>query len=130
MELIYQVKTDKSFDDAVMSLKEACASVGFGTLWQLNFKDKLHEKGLAFDDNFMILEVCNPVKAQKVLLENREAGFFLPCKVAIYEKGGEVFMGMPKPTELMAMLGSEALKSAADEVESALIEAIDIASRR
>ena len=130
MELIYQVKTDKSFDDAVMSLKEACASVGFGTLWQLNFKDKLHEKGLAFDDNFMILEVCNPVKAQKVLLENREAGFFLPCKVAIYEKGGEVFMGMPKPTELMAMLGSEALKSAADEVESALIEAIDNASRR
>lgn len=130
MELIYQVKTDKSFDDAVMSLKEACASVGFGTLWQLNFKDKLHEKGLAFDDNFMILEVCNPVKAQKVLLENREAGFFLPCKVAVYEKGGEVFMGMPKPTELMAMLGSEALKSAADEVESALIEAIDNASRR
>lgn len=130
MELIYQVKTDKSFDDAVMSLKEACASVGFGTLWQLNFKDKLHEKGLAFDDNFMILEVCNPVKAQKVLLENRETGFFLPCKVAVYEKGGEVFMGMPKPTELMAMLGSEALKSAADEVESALIEAIDNASRR
>ena len=130
MELIYQVKTDKSFDDAVMSLKEACASVGFGTLWQLNFKDKLHEKGLAFDDNFMILEVCNPVKAQKVLLENREAGFFLPCKVAVYEKGGEVFMGMPKPTELMAMLGSEALKSVADEVESALIEAIDNASRR
>ncbi|MCA0384814.1 MAG: DUF302 domain-containing protein [Firmicutes bacterium] len=125
MELIYQVKTDKSFDDAVMSLKEACASVGFGTLWQLNFKDKLHEKGLAFDDNFMILEVCNPVKAQKVLLENREAGFFLPCKVAVYEKGGEVFMGMPKPTELMAMLGSEALKMVAAEVEEALVAAIE-----
>lgn len=124
MELIYQVKTDKSFDDAVMSLKEACASVGFGTLWQLNFKDKLHEKGLSFDDNFMILEVCNPVKAQKVLLEHREAGFFLPCKVAVYEKAGEVYMGMPKPTELMAMLGSEALKSVAAEVESTLIEAI------
>lgn len=125
MELIYQVKTDKSFDDAVMSLKEACASVGFGTLWQLNFKDKLHEKGLPFDDNFMILEVCNPVKAQKVLLEHREAGFFLPCKVAVYEKGGEVFMGMPKPTELMAMLGSEALKMVAAEVEEALVAAIE-----
>ena len=124
MNMIYQVKTAKSFDDAVLSLKEACASVGFGTLWQLNFKDKLHEKGLPFDDNFMILEVCNPGKAQQVLLEHREAGFFLPCKVAVYEKSGEVFMGMPKPTELMSMLGSDALKAVATEVEEALVLAI------
>lgn len=124
MDMIYQVKTEKGFDDAVLSLKEACASVGFGTLWQLNFKDKLQEKGLPFDDNYMILEVCNPVKAQQVLLEHREAGFFLPCKVAVYEKDGEVFMGMPKPTELMSMLGSETLKAVAVEVEEALVAAI------
>jgi uncharacterized protein (DUF302 family) len=34
-------------------------------LWELNFKDKLQEKGLDFDKNFKILEVCNPVQAKE-----------------------------------------------------------------
>ena len=128
MDMIYKVKTGKAFDVAVKALVDSCAEVGFGVLWQLNFKDKLHEKGLACDDNFMILEVCNPVKAQKVLLENREMGFFLPCKVAVFELDGGVYIGMPKPTELMAVAGGAGLNEIALEVENALKLAIDKAA--
>jgi uncharacterized protein (DUF302 family) len=67
MDIKYEVKINKSFDEAVESLKKSLSENKFGVLWELNFKDKLREKGLEFDTNFKILEVCNPVQAKEVL---------------------------------------------------------------
>lgn len=127
MNMIYKQKTEKTFDEALESLKANLSEVEFGVLWQLNFKDKLQEKGLTFDNNFMILEVCNPVKAQRVLSEQMEMGFFLPCKVAVYEDGGITYIGMPNPTSLMStiMVDNVDLENMAKEVELQLQQAID-----
>lgn len=128
MNMIYKLKTDKVFEEALESLKANLLDVEFGILWQLNFKDKLQEKGLTFDDNFMILEVCNPIKAQSVLLEQMDMGFFLPCKVAVYEAQGATYIGMPNPTALVAstaMVGNKTLQAMAGEVELLLKQAID-----
>lgn len=127
MDMIYKQKTEKTFDEALESLITNLSDVAFGVLWQLNFKDKLQEKGLAFDNNFMILEVCNPVKAQRVLSEQMDMGFFLPCKVAVYEEGGLTYIGMPNPTVLMStiMTDNVDLENMAKEVELQLQQAID-----
>lgn len=128
MNMIYKLKTDKAFEVALESLKTNLMEVEFGVLWQLNFKDKLQEKGLKFDDNFMILEVCNPLKAQRVLTQQMDMGFFLPCKVAVFEEHGATYIGMPNPTALVsstAMAGNETLQAMASEVESLLKQAID-----
>jgi uncharacterized protein (DUF302 family) len=60
----YEVTTNQPFDEAVYSLIKSLEEQKFGVLWKLNFKDKLKEKGIDFDSNFMILEVCNPHKAK------------------------------------------------------------------
>lgn len=127
MNMIYKQKTEKTFEEALESIKANLANVEFGVLWQLNFKDKLQEKGLTFDNNFMILEVCNPLKAQRVLSEQMEMGFFLPCKVAVYEEGGLTYIGMPNPTSLMStiMTDNVDLENMAKEVEIQLQQAID-----
>ncbi len=127
MNMIYKQKTEKTFEEALESLKSNLSDVEFGVLWQLNFKDKLQEKGLTFDNNFMILEVCNPLKAQRVLSEQMEMGFFLPCKVAVYEEGGLTYIGMPNPTSLMStiMKDNVDLENMAKEVELQLQQAID-----
>ena len=127
MNMIYKQKTEKTFEAALESLKANLSEVEFGVLWQLNFKDKLQEKGLTFDNNFMILEVCNPMKAQRVLSEQMEMGFFLPCKVAVYEEGGLTYIGMPNPTSLMStiMVDNVDLENMAKEVELQLKQAID-----
>lgn len=125
MDIKYEVKINKSFDDAVESLKKSLSENKFGVLWELNFKDKLREKGLEFDTNFKILEVCNPVQAKEVLSKNIEVGYFLPCKLVVYEKESSVYVGMMKPTQLMHMLNSEELMSIAVEVEEELKRAID-----
>ena len=125
MDMIYRVKTDKSFTQAIDDLKASLGSKRFGVLWELNFKNKLAEKGVALDMNFQVLEVCNPNQAKKALESITEAGFFLPCKIAVYEENETVFMGMLRPTELIGLINSDALTGIAREVEQDLKNAID-----
>lgn len=125
MELIYEKITDKSFDEAVKSITESLNDKKFGVLWQLNFKDKITEHGIDFPNNFMVLEVCNPQKANEVLTKHIEMGYFLPCKMVVYEKDGTVRIGTARPEILMAMAGYDDLGDVASEVEKILIEAID-----
>jgi len=125
MDVTYKVQTDKSFKQAIEDLKTSLSHYKFGVLWQLNFKDKLKEKGLDFDKNLEIIEVCNPSQAKKVLDQNIEVGYFLPCKIVVYEEDGSVFIGMPRPTELIGMIKDNKLISTALEVENQLKSAIN-----
>lgn len=120
----YEVITNKSFDQAVSSVIKNLEDQKFGVLWKLNFKDKLKEKEIDFESNFMILEVCNPQKAKEVLSKHIEAGYFLPCKVVVYEESGSVKIGMLKPEILMEMLNFEDLTGIAKEVQNMMITAI------
>lgn len=125
MDLRYEVKTSKTFSTAVEDLKKSLSENKFGVLWELNFKDKLEEKGLDFHQNFKVLEVCNPNQAKEVLDRHIEVGYFLPCKMVVYEKENNVFIGMQRPTSMIGMLGQEELLSIAQQVETVLKKAID-----
>lgn len=125
MEIQYKVQSSKTYADTIIALKEALSKEQFGVLWELNFKDKLQEKGLEFETNFNVMEACNPGKAKKVLDKNIEAGYFLPCKVVVYEKDNSVWMGMLKPTSLIGLLMEESLMEIAKEVETSLMTAMD-----
>jgi uncharacterized protein (DUF302 family) len=125
MDINYKVATNKSFEIALEDLKASLNKHSFGVLWELNFKEKLKEKGLDFDKNFKVLEVCNPKKAKEVLDKHIEAGYFLPCKMVVYENNDSVFIGMLKPTSLIGMMDNDELSSIAAEVEKDLSSSID-----
>ena len=65
MDIFYQKKTTKNFADAGEALKASLANHRFGVLWEMNFKDKLKEKGLELAQNFKVFEACNPAQRQK-----------------------------------------------------------------
>jgi len=125
MDVNYEVKTSKTFSTAVEDLKKSLSENEFGVLWELNFKEKLEEKGLDFQKNFKVLEVCNPKQAKEVLDLHIEVGYFLPCKMVVYEKENSVFMGMIRPTSMIGMSGKEELLSIAQQVETVLKKALD-----
>lgn len=127
MSLIFEVKTNKDFETAVTDLKKSLTENSFGVLWEMNFKDKLQEKGLDFNKNFKVFEVCSPPRAKVVLDQNLEAGYMLPCKMVVYEKDGEVRIGMMKPTSMAELMNDKGLTDVADEVETILRKAIDSA---
>ncbi len=125
MDMNYKIATDKSFAEAIESLKISLTNHNFGVLNELNFKDTLKSKGVDFDQDFHLLEVCNPHKAKEVLNEHLEMGFFLPCKIGVYKESGQTYIGMPLPTKLMGMVGNLDLLEIAQEVEDVLVAAIE-----
>lgn len=127
LDIRYEKSTNKSFEDALESIKKELKDRKFGVLWELNFKDKMAEHNIDFKNNFKILEVCNPHKANEVLSKHLDVGYFLPCKMVVYENEGKVFIGTAKPEMLIGLMGYDDLGNVAKEVESILIEAIDAA---
>lgn len=121
----YTVETAKSPEQTITDLQENLKEEKFGVLWQLDMKEKLNEKGVDFDQTYHILEVCNPVEAKRVLSENLLIGYFLPCKIAVYEDGGTTKIGLPRPTALIGFIDNEALMEIAKDIEKRLIDAID-----
>ncbi|SFK54765.1 Uncharacterized conserved protein, DUF302 family [Halobacillus dabanensis] len=121
----YTVETNKGIDDAVEALEASLKEEKFGVLWNFDLKDKLHEKGLAFEKEFKVLEVCNPKEAQRVLHENVMAGYFLPCKMVIYEDGEKTKIGMPKPTSLTQMVEDANIQEMARDIEHRLMHCMD-----
>ncbi|MFC4410744.1 DUF302 domain-containing protein [Chungangia koreensis] len=126
MDFHYTVKTSKTISEAISSVEENLKNNKFGVLWHLDLTAKLQEKGVnSYTTPYHILEVCNPVEAAKVLNVNPLVGYFLPCKIAVYEDEGETAIGLPKPSSLVSMLENEELKQIATQIEQTLIGVLD-----
>ena len=125
MGLVYEKSTNKSLSEAISSLESNLKESGFGILWQLNFKDKLQEKGLEFKDDFVILEVCNPKQAKEVLENNIHIGYVLPCKMVVRREGDKTYIGMTSPEVLIGLFEGSDLKEVAKKVEESLKNSIE-----
>jgi len=104
MEFIYEHASSLNLKETLDKVKSTLKENGFGTLFELNFKDKFKEHDIEFAHNFYVLEVCNPKLAKQVLDISMDIGYFLPCKVVVYEKSEGVFVGMMKPTSMIHMV--------------------------
>lgn len=120
----YTAETEKSIEEAISSLEGSLKDEKFGVLWQFNVQEKLQEKGLEYNEAFHVLEVCNPNEAHRVLTQNKMAGYFLPCKIVVYEDKGKTKIGMPKPTSMIELINDESVQSFAAEIEERLIQCI------
>ncbi len=81
----YTAETTASVQNAIAALETSLKEEQFGVLWRFNLREKLKEKGFDFEREYVVLEVCNPAEANRVISENVLAGYFLPCKIVVYE---------------------------------------------
>lgn len=125
MDIKHKVKTEKSYEEVLDTLKVKLKERGFGVLWELDFEETLRNKGLDYKGNMKILEVCNPKQAKEILETNMEAGLFLPCKMAIFEAEGQVFIGLVSPKELMGVFKDDKLSEIGSRIEHELMAAME-----
>lgn len=122
----YIVETTKTVEQAAESLKAAVLKHQFGVLHVHNLKETMQKKGVDFDKDCLIFEICNPHKAKDILSENIELNLALPCRVSVYEDGGKTKIGMFKPTFLISFLSdSPSLAVIAKDVEDDIIKMIN-----
>ena len=78
-----------------------------------------------YPHEYKLLEVCNPQAAKQALDSDPNIGLLLPCTIAMYEKDGENYISLAKPTTLLSVASNTELDSMGKEIEEKLIEVID-----
>jgi len=123
--MIHIVESKKSIQEIENLFPEVSTRYKFGVLGVHNLKQKMNEKGVAFERECRVFEVCNPSQAKKVLEGNMQISTALPCRVSVYEEAGKTKIATILPTALIGLFGNEALNSVAHEVETSLIQIMD-----
>ncbi len=126
MSTYYIVESGKPFDKATEDLTAAIGRRQFGVLHVHDLGATLRSKGIAFDNECKVLEVCQPRQAARVLATDMRLNMALPCRVSVWTEGGATRIGMIEPEQMLAGLsGDPALSEVAREVATTLRQAID-----
>jgi uncharacterized protein (DUF302 family) len=120
--VLIKSSTSKTVSEAAAALQAAVQANHFGVMQVHNLKETMVKKGVEFDRECLIFEVCQPQQAKKVLDENMSVSTALPCRISIYEEGGRTILAALKPTTLLAMFNTPQLKSVAQEVEDTMVK--------
>lgn len=125
MSFSYSVKSKKTVSEVIKQLEENLKQIGFGVLGTLDFKQIFQSKGLDFDKEYKLLEICNPVAAKTVLDSNPEVGLMLPCTIAVYKDKDETTISLAKPTSILSVVSDSSLSEIGKEIEEKLIDALE-----
>lgn len=124
--MYYIIETNKTFSQAAADLETAVIRNGFGVMHVHDLGTTLRSKGIAFDEQCKIFEVCNPMQATKVLSTDMRLNMALPCRISVYTEQGQTKIGLIKPAQMLAALSEDAaLAQIAKEVEEKTIQMVD-----
>ena len=124
--MYYIVETNKTFEQASESLESSVKRNGFGILHIHDLGNTLRQKGMDFEEQCRVFEVCNPKQAVKVLKTDMKLNMALPCRISVFTDKGKTKIGLIKPAEMLSSLAQdEALAQVAKEVEEKLILMVD-----
>jgi uncharacterized protein (DUF302 family) len=127
--MYYIVETDKTFEQAATDLDAAVKAHGFGVLHVHDLGGTLRSKGIEFEEQCKVFEVCNPGQAAKVLSTDMRLNMALPCRISVFTDRGKTQIGLIKPAQMLSSLSDEpALVQVAEEVEAKTIQMVDDAA--
>jgi uncharacterized protein (DUF302 family) len=126
-----QVKDGVSYQDVVDSLK--LVSEGMNFVNPANFPIGEHIKARGIDPQGVkeVHSFCNLSMGTDIFLDHPEFLVFAPCRVALYERQGKLFLGLARPTYDLKSIKNptERAQKAAQQLEDALIQIISKASK-
>ncbi len=128
--MLVKLSTDKSVTEAAAALQAAVQVNQFGVMQVHNLRETMEKKGVRFDHECLIFEVCQPQQAKKVLEQNMSVSTALPCRISIYEEGSKTILATLKPTTLLAMFNTPQLEGVAQEVEDTIVKIMKEAASR
>ena len=126
--MLFTVESQKGLEEVCTKLQEAIVKRKFGVMAVHDLKATMAKKGVAFDRECRIFEVCNPHQAKKVLEENADISTALPCRISAYAEGEKTILATIRPTALMAIFQVHGLESVAQEVEASIIRIMEEAA--
>ena len=126
--MLFRIQSRKSLSEVAKALEAAAQRHKFRVLAVHDLKQKMQEKGVEFDRDCLIYEVCNPQQAKKVLEANTEISTALPCRISLYREGDRVTLATLRPTALLDLFQTPALRSVAEEGEQTMRQMMEEAA--
>ena len=120
----YMEVSNKSVQEVVDCLKEVCAKYKFGVQHIHNVTETLKSKGINLGNECQIVDICNPIIAQKFLSEDMSLSIIMPCKISVYSQDGETIIAMNSLVQLVDDINPD-LIDLAQETQETLLEIID-----
>ena len=121
-KMLVKTSTGKTVSETATALHAAVQANHFGVMQVHNLKETMVKKGVEFERECLIFEVCQPRQAKKVLDQNMSVSTALPCRISIYEEGGKTILASLRPTILLGMFDSPQLEGVAKEVEDTIVK--------
>jgi uncharacterized protein (DUF302 family) len=123
--MLIKLTSDKCVSETAAALHAAVQANHFGVMQVHNLKETMAKKGVEFEGECLVFDVCQPQQAKKVLHQNMSVSTALPCRISIYNEGGKAILGTLKPTTLLAMFNAPQLQRVAQEVEDTIVKIMD-----
>ena len=121
-KMLVTTSTGKTVSETAIALHAAVQANHFGVMQVHNLKETMVRKGVGFERECLIFEVCQPQQAKKFLDQNMSVSTALPCRISIYEDGGKTILASLRPTILLGMFDSPQLEGVAKEVEDTIVK--------
>ncbi len=120
----YMEVTNKSVQEVIDSLKEVAPRYKYGIQHIHNVKETLKSKGIDLGNECQIVDICNPIVAQKFLSEDMSLSIIMPCKISVYTQDGETMIAMNSLVQLVDDINPDLIELA-QETQEVLLEIID-----
>ena len=120
----YMEVTDKSVQEVIDSLKEITSKYKYGIQHIHNVKETLKSKGIDLGNECQIVDICNPIVAQKFLTEDMSLSIIMPCKISDYTQDGETMIAMNSLVQLVDDINPDLIELA-QETQQQLLQIID-----
>jgi uncharacterized protein (DUF302 family) len=125
MQHIITRESALSLDQVCARLPEIATKHKFGVLGTHDLKEKMLSKGVPFDRECRVFEVCNPQQAQAILQRSIHVASALPCRISAYTENGRTVLGTIKPAALLGLFGGTDGEEIAREVETSLVRIME-----
>ena len=125
-DFAYIVETEKSFDEAVVSVLKSVEKKGWALFNVYDIKERLEAKGF-IQKPLKIIEICSGKHANNFLNKNRLISLCMPCKINILEEEGKVKIIGMNPI-IISQFFPEVSQEEAKVVEKDIKEIVDTAA--
>ena len=115
-----QVSLNVPYAEALERVVAALKDEGFGVLSEIDMQAVLQKKRNVDIGRYVILGICHPPFAERVLQIERNAGVLLPCSVVVYEQGEGSVVAILDPIKAIGIADNAALHAVAEEANEKL----------
>lgn len=123
--MLINYETSTSLEEVRQRLEEKAKAKGFGVMSVHEVSQILQNKGVPIDYRCVIVEVCSPGHASKVLSVDPYISTAMPCRISLFEREGKTVLSTMAPTAMLEMFQRPELREVAEEVEKLIKEVME-----